>query len=88
MSKLGGAVTRSMVTAEQSSTGAAQREAAELRQGGKRTREANQKETHRGRKGARGVSSEPLVIKNSNTKKPKKTELNQVLMAVTCEWGI
>ena len=85
MSKSGGAVARSVVTAEQSSAGAAQQEAAELRQGGKRTREANQKETHRGRKGARGVPSEPLVIKNNNKKQPEKTELNQVLMAVTCK---
>ena len=68
MSKSGGAVASSAVTAEQSSAGAAQREEAELRQGGKRTRETNQKETHRGRKGARGVPSEPLVIKNNNKK--------------------
>ena len=88
MSKSGGAVASSAATAEQSSEGAAQREAAEVRQGGKRTREANQKETHRGRKGARGVPSEPLVIKNNNTKKPEKTELNRVLKAVTCRWGI
>ena len=63
MSKSGGAVARSAVTAEQSGAGAAQREAAELRPCGKRTREANQQETRRGRKGARGASSEPLGIK-------------------------
>ena len=72
MSKSGGAVTSGAVTAEQSGAGAAQREAAELRQGGKRTREANQKETRRGRKGARGASSEPLGIKNNNKKQPGK----------------
>ena len=59
MSKSGGAKTSGKVTAGQSGAAAAQREAAELSQGGKRTREANQKDTRRGRKGARGASSEP-----------------------------
>ena len=85
MSKSGGAVTRSAATAEQSGARAAQREASELRQGGKRTHEANQKDTHRGRKGARGASSEPLGIKNNNKNSQEKTELNQVLMAVICK---
>ena len=88
MSKSGGAGTSSAAAAGQSGAGAAQREAAEARAGGKSTREADQKETHRGRKGARGAPSEPLVIKNNNTKKQEKTELNQVPMAVTCKWGI
>ena len=66
----------------------AQREAAELRQGGKRTREANQKDTRRGRKGARGASSEPLGIRNNNKNNREKTGLNQVLMAVICKGGI
>ena len=87
MSKSGGAVARSAVAAKQSSAGVAQREAAEVRQDGKRTREANQKETHRGRKGARGVPSEPLKI-TIKKRSQKKAELNQVLMAVTCKWHI
>ena len=72
MSKSGWAKTNGAVTAEQSGAGAAQRETAELRQGGKRTREANQKDTRRGRKGARGASSEPLGIKNNNKKQKEK----------------
>ena len=57
MSKSVGAGTSSAAAAEQSSEGVAQREAAEVRGGGKRTREADLKETQSGRKGARGVPS-------------------------------
>ena len=90
MSKSGGAVASCAVTAEQSGAGAVQQEAAALRPCGKRIREANQKEPRRGRKGARGASSEPLgkntkiIIKNSQ----EETELNQVPMAVICKRGI
>ena len=78
MSKSGGAKTSGAVTAEQSGAGAAQREAAELRPCGKRTREANQKETRRGRKGARGASSEPLGIKKGKNNNKKQPEKNRV----------
>ena len=61
MSKFGGAKTSGTVTVGQSGAGVAPREAAERSQGGKRTREANQKDTRRGRKGARGATAEYLA---------------------------
>ena len=72
MSKSGGEGTNSATAAGQSGGGLEQRGEAEVRGGGKRTREADPKETQRGRKGARGVPSEPLIIKNNNTKKQEK----------------